>query len=162
MVPALQIHPHKNIYLPVTSFFAAGQQTLPDSLYNAFLTAENDSAKFQTGRFIYTFYEETNRDSALHYAKLRYAIAQKHNRKTEQAYTQGQVGYQQIYLGRFSEALTNLTEAKRLITSLKSESPGTWDLTAYNTVGKNRQLVLSMLESYVWSPDCCKPATRST
>lgn len=90
----------------------------------AFQQAQDDSVKFKVSRAIYTFYEETNRDSALHYARLRYSIAKKYNRRIEEAYLQGQMAYQQIYLGRFSEALTNLTEAIQIASSCKDGN--TW------------------------------------
>ena len=124
-------------------FGLKAQQILPYSLQKAFRQAPNDSVKFKISRAIYTFYEETNRDSALHYAQLRYAIAKKYNRKIEEAYTQGQMAYQQIYLGRFSEALTNLTQATQIATTSKDEN--TWELTPFNTPGKSRQITLSML-----------------
>ena len=124
-------------------FGAMSQQLLPDSLAIAFGKARNDSVKFKITRAIYTFYEETNRDSALHYARLRYDIAKKYNRRIEEAYLQGQMGYQQIYLGRFSEALANLSEAIQIATESKEES--TWELTPFNTPGKNQEITLSML-----------------
>jgi len=136
---------HFILILLVISFTCGvkAQQILPDSLRKAFQAAPNDSVKFKVSRIIYTFYEETNRDSALYYAQLRYALAQKYNRKIEEAYVQGQMAYQQIYLGRFSEALTNLTEAIQIATETKDE--GTWELTPFSTPGKSRQLTLSML-----------------
>jgi len=124
-------------------FESKSQQLLPDSLAIAFEQAQNDSVKFKVSRSIYTFYEETNRDSALHYAKLRYDIAKKYNRRIEEAYLQGQMAYQQIYLGRFSEALANLSEAMQIATESKEED--TWELTPFNTPGKNREITLSML-----------------
>ena len=71
------------------SYFSTAQQRLPDSLLMAFQKATDDSMKFKISRSIYTFYEETNGDSALYYAQLRYAIAKKYNRKIEEAYLQG-------------------------------------------------------------------------
>lgn len=125
------------------SFSVRAQQILPDSLKTAFQQALNDSVKFKVSRSIYTFYEETNRDSALHYAQLRYTIAKKYKRRIEEAHSQGQMAYQQIYLGRFSEALTNLTEAMQIAKECKEAN--TWELTAFNTPGKNRQWTLSLL-----------------
>jgi two-component system NtrC family sensor kinase len=125
------------------SFGGHAQHILPHSLKIAFQDAQNDSLKFKVSRAIYTFYEETNRDSALHYAQLRYTIAKKYNRRIEEAYLQGQMAYQQIYLGRFSEALTNLTEALQIATENKDAN--TWELTAFTTTGKSRQVTLSML-----------------
>ena len=122
---------------------ARTQQKLPDSLTDVYEQAQNDSVKFKVSRAIYTFYEETNRDSALHYAKLRYDIAKKYSRRIEEAYLQGQMAYQQIYLGRFSEALANLTVAIQIATENKEES--TWEITPFKTPGKNREVTLSML-----------------
>ncbi|MEN9569801.1 MAG: hypothetical protein RL172_1032, partial [Bacteroidota bacterium] len=127
----------------IIAWQAAAQQKLPDSLRLAYEQAENDSVKFKISRVIYTFYEETNRDSALYYAQLRYAIAKKNNRSIEEAHTQGQIAYQQIYLGRYSEALSNLTEAMQIAT--KSSNRSTWELTSYNTPGKSREVALSMI-----------------
>lgn len=132
------------IFLLVTiSFGSKAQQILPNSLQIALQTAPNDSVKFKASRSIYTFYEETNRDSALHYAQLRYSIAKKNNRKIEEAYCQGQMAYQQIYLGRFSEALANLTTAIQIASDTKDAD--TWELTPFNTPGKTRMITLSML-----------------
>ena len=119
------------------------QPLLPDSLRYAFQQATADLVKFKVSRAIYTFYEETNRDSALHYASFRYELAKKYKRRLEEAYTQGQVAYQQIYLGRFSEALTNLTEAIQIATD--SKEADTWELTPFPGPGKNRLITLSML-----------------
>ncbi len=119
------------------------QPLLPDSLRIAFREASDDSVKFNLSRAIYTFYEETNRDSALQYASFRYELAKKHKRRLEEAYTQGQVAYQQIYLGRFSEALTNLTAAIQIATD--SKETDTWELTSFHTPSKNRLITLSML-----------------
>jgi len=79
----------------------------------------------------------------LHYASFRYELAKKYKRHLEEAYTQGQVAYQQIYLGRFSEALTNLTEAIQIATD--SKEADTWELTPFPGPGKNRLITLSML-----------------
>ncbi|MGG9962199.1 sensor histidine kinase [Ferruginibacter sp. SUN106] len=124
-------------------FFVKAQQLLPDSLKKAFELANDDSSKFKTSRPIYTFYEETNRDSALMYAQFRYTIAKQHHRSIEEAYLLGQIAYQQIYLGRFSEALTNLTAAFQIAGNAKDGD--TWELTPFNTPGKSRQITLSML-----------------
>lgn len=53
------------------------------------------------------------------------------------------MAYQQIYLGRFSEALTNLTEAIQIATD--SKEADTWELTPFPGPGKNRLITLSML-----------------
>ena len=119
------------------------QPLLPDSLRYGLQRAANDSLRFKFSRPIYTFYEETNRDSALAYAKLRYDIAKRNKRRIEEAYSQGQIAYQQIYLGRFSEALSNLTEAFDIANNTNDAE--TWELTPFATAGKARQITLSML-----------------
>ena len=119
-----------NLILLLFFRYLTDAQHLPDSLRIAFEQAANDSVKFNVSRPIYTFYEEINRDSALYYAEYRYAIA-KNNRTIEIAYTQGQIVYQQIYLGCFSEALSNLTEAIQI--AEQSKNSNTWELTpSYN------------------------------
>jgi len=139
-----KMKPFSIIFLLVTiSFGSKAQQILPENLQIVLQTAPNDSVKFKVSRSIYTFYEETNRDSALHYANLRYSIAKKNNRKIEEAYCQGQMAYQQIYLGRFSDALANLTTAIQIASDTKDAD--TWELTPFNTPGKTRQITLSML-----------------
>jgi len=131
------------ILIFVCTLSSKAQQRLPDSLRLAFDHAKDDSSKFEALRPVYTFYEETNRDSALSYAQLRYGILKKHHRDIEEAYILGQIAYQQIYLGRFSEALTNLTAAFQIAN--KAREANTWDLTPYNTAGKSREVALSML-----------------
>ena len=122
---------------------AKAQQVLPDSLKKAVDLAKDDSSLFKALRHVYTFYEETNRDSALNYAEIRYEIVKKHNRSIEESYLLGQIAYQQIFLGRFSEALTNLTTAFQIAENTKDAD--TWELTPFNTPGKSRQITLSML-----------------
>nr|MCU0389428.1 hypothetical protein [Chitinophagaceae bacterium] len=131
------------VMLPAFVFKTKAQQQLPESLRVAFTQATNDSIRFEVSRPIYTFYEETNRDSALYYAELRYLIAKRNKRTLETAYTQGQIAYQQIYLGRFSEALSNLTEAIQI--TEKSKNTNTWELTPFPTIGKMKEVTLSML-----------------
>jgi len=119
-------------------FVATAQPIIPDSLQIAFQNALNDSVKFKLSRAIYTFYEEINRDSALHYTKYRYGLALKNGRKIEEAHVLGQMAYQQIYLGYFSEALKNLNAAFQIIAEARETS--VWELTPFSTPGKNREV----------------------
>jgi signal transduction histidine kinase len=125
------------------SLLAKSQQKIPDSLHLAFQLASTDSAKFVHARAIYTYYEETNRDSALHYARYRYELARKNGRAIEEAYLLGQLAYQQIYRGNLGDGLKHLTEAFQLIEHVK-EAP-VWELTPFPTPGSNRLVTLSML-----------------
>jgi signal transduction histidine kinase len=131
------------LFLSWSSVELMAQSLLPDSLRITFQKASVDSIKFNASRAIYTFYEETNRDSALHYARFRYELAKRNKRPLEEAYTQGQMGYQQIYLGRVHEALANLSEAIKLASD--SKEADTWELTPFPAAGKNKLITLSML-----------------
>lgn len=124
---------------------ALAQQPLADSLRQVFDSVRTDKEKFDVARLLYVYFEELNRDSALHYADVRYQVARKNNRRTEEAYTQGQKGYQLIYLGRFSEALTCLTESLKIINNEKKDPADIWDLALYNTPSNIRLIALSML-----------------
>ena len=125
---------------------AVAQQNIPDSLRRLLLTAPNDSVTFEVERKIYTYFEEINRDSALRYAQMRHDIATKNRRKIEEAYTLGQIAYQEIYLGRYSDALNNITQAMKIAgDKLYNDQENTWDLTVYATTGKSRLLTLGML-----------------
>ncbi len=125
------------------SLFTRSQPHIPDSLYKVFIQAKDDSTRFRTSRAVYTFYEETNRDSALRYALYRLELARKYGRKIEESHLLGQVAYQQIYLGRLSEALRNLNMAFDVIADAKEKD--IWELSPYPTPGKNRFVTLSML-----------------
>ena len=127
----------------LTSLLTKSQPLIPDSLYKVFIQATDDSTRFRTSRAVYTFYEETNRDSALHYALFRLELARKYGRKIEESHLLGQVAYQQIYLGRLSEALRNLNMAFDVIADAKEKD--IWELSPYPTPGKNRFVTLSML-----------------
>ncbi|HNP24371.1 MAG TPA: ATP-binding protein [Panacibacter sp.] len=124
---------------------AVAQQNIPDSLRRLLLTAPNDSVTFEVERKIYTYFEEINRDSALRYAQMRHDIATKNRRKIEEAYTLGQIAYQEIYLGRYSDALNNITQAMKIAGDKHNDQENTWDLTVYATAGKSRLLTLGML-----------------
>jgi two-component system, NtrC family, sensor kinase len=125
------------------SLFTRSQPRLPDSIYKVFNQTTDDSTRFRTSRAVYTFYEETNRDSALHYALYRLELARKYGRKIEESHLLGQVAYQQIYLGRLSAALKNLNMAFEVIADAKEKD--IWELSPYPTPGKNRFVTLSML-----------------
>jgi hypothetical protein len=88
-------------------FLAKGQQNA-DSLKKIFLVSE-DSVRYNVSRFIYSFYEESNRDSALHYADQNLQLARKYNKKLAEAISLDNKGYQFMGMGRDSEALQCFT-----------------------------------------------------
>ena len=60
-------------------------QTVPDSLRQILTSTNNDSTRYQACRLLYTYYEERNRDSALHYADQRLLLSRKNNKRIPEA-----------------------------------------------------------------------------
>ena len=128
------------IFLLLFPLYSLAQQSFPDSIRKALQAAPDDSTRFQLGRLIYTYFEETNRDSALHYAEMRYAIARKHHRKIEEAFTRDKWATSNLPW-RFSEGLTS--PDKRYRCSDRRLNRHHWDRPSLKP-GKNRMLTLSM------------------
>ena len=118
--------------------------TIPDSLRQILTSANNDSTRYQACRLLYTYYEERNRDSALHYADQRLLLSRKNNKRIPEAFDLGVKGYQLIYLGRFGEALDCLLKGSILAEDPKYDNDESWKLNNYPSPGKNRQVTLSM------------------
>ena len=119
--------------------------TIPDSLRQILTSANNDSTRYQACRLLYTYYEERNRDSALHYADQRLLLSRKNNKRIPEAFDLGVKGYQLIYLGRFGEALDCLLKGSILAEDPKNDNDESWKLNNYPSPGKNRQVTLSMI-----------------
>lgn len=120
-------------------------QHFADSLKGELAEATADSARFEIGRQLYTYYEELNRDSALYYSEMRLSLAKKNKRKIEEAYILGQKAYQLAYLGKFGESLTCLLQAFEIARDKKYDEQASWRLTDYSKAGHERLLTLSMV-----------------
>ncbi|MBP7239124.1 MAG: hypothetical protein KBA14_02785 [Saprospiraceae bacterium] len=126
---------------PATS----GQQNVPDSLREVLAGANNDSIRYQACRLLYTYYEERNRDSALHYANQRLLLSTKNKKIIPQAFDLGVKGYQLIYLGRFGEALDCLLQGYTIAEDPRNDNKESWQLNNFPSPGKNRLMTLSMI-----------------
>jgi two-component system NtrC family sensor kinase len=115
----------------------------PDSLERAFRTTPDGQDRFILARFIYNYYEETNRDSALFYANEGLAVAQRSNHKIAAGYSLVNKSYQLIGLGRLGAALQCILQAFAIAEDPKNETDPHWDITTANFPGNNRLLVLS-------------------
>jgi signal transduction histidine kinase len=118
-------------------------QHLPDSLRNAYLHAADDSARFTAGKYLYDYYEESNKDSALYYAERCLAISRRHDRKLAEAYYLDNTAYQLIGLGKYADALQRVLDAFKIVEDPKNEKQLTWILFTNSFNGNNRLLLLA-------------------
>ncbi|MGC4101124.1 sensor histidine kinase [Ferruginibacter sp.] len=125
------------LFLPV---LVHAQQSL-DSLRNAYLNATSDSARYTTGKYIYDYYEESNKDSALYYAQQSLLLASRNNEILAKAYYMDNTAYQLIGLGKDAEALKYVLEAFNIVEDPKNERPLTWILFSTSFNGSHRLLL---------------------
>ena len=118
-------------------------QQLPDSLRHAYLHATDDHARYTTGKYLYDYYEESNRDSALYYAEQELLLARKHKEKLAEAYYLDNVAYQLIGMGKYAEALQNVLDAFKIVEDSGNERQKTWPLFSFPFNGSNRLLLLA-------------------
>jgi len=114
-----------------------------DSLRNAYLNAGSDSARYTAGKYIYDYYEEVNKDSALYYAQQSLILAHKNNEILAEVYYMDNTAYQLIGLGKYAEALRYVLKAFNIVEDPKNERPPTWILFAVPFNGSNRLLLLA-------------------
>jgi two-component system NtrC family sensor kinase len=133
-----------NIFLFVLfPLLIKAQGTLIDSLRNNFQNAPDGGKKFEAARFVYTYYEELNRDSALYYAEQSLLIAQHNHHKIAEGYSLVNKGYQLMGLGRYAESLQCLLQAFSISEDKGNDGSEDWDLSTLNFKGNNRLFVLS-------------------
>ena len=118
-----------------------------DSLKNLLTNARVDSARYRISRAIYDYYEETNRDSAFHYASNSLNLSRRSGRKLNEVYSLNNMAYQMIGLGRYAEALQYLFEAFEIAGDKKNDNDETWQIFSsalpYSFKGNNRLLMLA-------------------
>ena len=113
------------------------QEQSVDSLKNIIRNDKNPSLCFKAARGIYDYYEEKNRDSALHYANQAVLIAKQNDQKIPEAYSLVNKAYQLLGLGRFGDALQCLQKSFSIAEDPRNEKGNMWDLFLYNFIGKN-------------------------
>jgi two-component system, NtrC family, sensor kinase len=129
------------LLLPVLSI-AQGKNI--DSLKIAYRNASNDSARYATGRALYYYYEELNRDSALYYADENLKLSQNNHKKLAEAASLVIEGYQLLHQGKYPASLKCLMQALE-ITEDPNNKEETWPVvTIEPSPGKSRLLLLSM------------------
>jgi len=129
------------LFLPVLSI---AQEKNIDSLKAVYRDASTDSARYATGRALYYYYEELNRDSALYYADENLKLAQKNSKKLAEAASLVIKGYQLLHEGKYPASLKCLLEALK-ITEDKNNKQEPWPVvTIEPSPGKSRLLLLSI------------------
>ncbi len=129
------------LLLLLLSFTSNAQQSPVDSLHQALLKAESDSAKYQIFGNIYSYYSEINRDSALYYADQQIVLAKKNNSPLLEAGTLSLKAYQLTHLGRFGEALKTFLNAFKIAEDPENEKTIKW-LPTNTTALKTRLRIL--------------------
>jgi len=115
-----------------------------DSLKKALTIATNDSSRYFIFKHIYDVYEESNRDSALHYADLQLQIAKKNRQKHVMVVALDNKAYQLQGMGRYAEALQFLLQAFQMAEDASNDKIKTWPLfTSSHFTGNNRLLALA-------------------
>ena len=98
------------------------KQSRPDSLKNILANASDDLVRYNVCRDIYNYYEETNRDSAFHYAEQMLLLSRKQNEKLAESYSLINKAYQLISMGRYAHAHQTLLEAFAITENPKNEN----------------------------------------
>jgi len=119
----------------------AGARHLPDSLRSAYLTANSDSAQYRTGKYLYDYYEESNKDSALYYAQQCLMLARRNNKLLAEAYYMDNTAYQLIGMGKYAEALQYVLDVFKIVENPKIEKQEGWILFSQPFKGSNRLLL---------------------
>ena len=129
------------LFLPLLS---VAQEKNIDSLKTAYGDASSDSVRFATGRALYYYYEELNRDTALYYAEENLQLAQKNHKKLPEAASLVIKGYQLLHEGKYPASLKCLLQALT-ITEDQNNTEETWPVvTIEPSPGKSRLLLLSI------------------
>jgi two-component system NtrC family sensor kinase len=128
-------------------FSVIAQQNI-DSLRASLQNVTHDSARYNTYKYIYDYYEEVNRDSAHYYADQGIKLAQRNKKGLAEIYFLTNKAYQFTGLGRYAEALQFLLEAFRKVENTALEKENSWILfssTPSTFSGNNRLLMLAFI-----------------
>jgi len=112
--------------LPLCSI---AQQNI-DSLKRALPGATNDSVKYTIYHNLYSYYEETQKDSALVIAKKMFEISNRNNQQFSKIINMGMIGYQQMGLGDYSASLKVLLKALELSEDSSKQYANSWSVEA--------------------------------
>ena len=137
------------------------KQSRPDSLKNMLANATDDLVRYNVCRDIYNYYEETNRDSAFHYAEQMLLLSRKQNEKLAESYSLINKAYQLISMGRYAHAHQTLLEAFAITENPKNENQKSWPFFSILFSGNNRLLLQSyahhIFAILMWQTDNKEP-----
>jgi len=128
------------LFLPV---LAIAQIVNIDSLKTVFNNAPDGQLKFQAANNVYYYYQELNRDSALHYTELQLAIAKRKNNKIAEGVASVNKSYQLMGLGKYADALKCLQQAFLIAEDIRNEKQEQWENFLTPFKGNHRLLLLS-------------------
>ncbi len=131
----------KLLLLLQISINAVGQRNNADSLKRGLKTAHTDSAAYMIQSSLAYYYAEVNRDSALYYADKCIVLAQKNNKKLNEARSMDLKGYVLMHLGRLPESYECYPVALKIAEDPESENK-IWGWNTSLTPHKTRMDVL--------------------
>jgi len=127
------------LFLNVSGF---SQQSYPDSLKQALYSSLSDSARFIIATTLLIYYQEENRDSAMHYADFARSIAKKNNRTLDEANALDNKGYILMHQKNFPESFQNLQQALSIAENPENEGK-TWNFSGHSLKTKTRLFILA-------------------
>jgi len=119
------------------------QDKAADGLRHAFNIAKTDSARYAAADNLCSYYLETNRDSGLHYAETKLAIAKRNGQWFEEATTLVAKAHELIYLNQYPEALLCLQQAFQMADDPENRGKRTWHTTNKLPYWKQHDKVLA-------------------
>ncbi len=136
------------LFLSISLFFllsvlANAQAVNIDSLQKTFINAPDGPLRYKAASNIYFYYQEINRDSALHYAEQELLIGKRKNNKIAEGVALAQKSYQLMNLGKYAEALKCLQQAFIFAEDIRNENEEQWNYFFTPFHGNNRLLLLS-------------------
>ncbi len=131
----------KLLLLLLVSVNVIGQQNYADSLKRVLKAAQTDSSAYRIQTDLAFYYSENNRDSALYYADNCIMLAQKNNKKLDEARSLGMKGYVLMHLGRLPESYGCFPTALKIAEDPDNENK-TWSRDTSLTPRKIRLQVL--------------------
>lgn len=135
----------RNLLLIICLLFytSSTAQLNVDSLKKASISTSNDSLRYIAVRTLYNYYEELNRDSALHYAQQELILAEKNNKKIIEVLALGNISYQLAGQGKYAASLDHLLRAFKIAEDPRNESDENWAIYNRDFEGSKRLLMLS-------------------
>ena len=126
-------------------FLTNAQLSHIDSLKIDFNNAPDGPQKFRTAGYVYFYYQEINRDSALFYAELlqQLSIIKNAHHKISEGVALNNETYQLIGLGKYAEALKCLQRAFVIAENKQNENADDWIYFITPFHGNSRLLLLS-------------------